>query len=235
MQKLLETNVYAGFFVRWVAFAIDSLLAAIIVGIASLPLSLAANGGASFLAAEILFDYSLIDIFKYIATAAYFVILTYFSHATLGKMILHLEVVTIDKEWTFLNILYRETIGRFLSSLLYIGYLVVLGTRRKQGFHDMLCDTGVVYKDMMAKNVVRQVPDMRMPAQQMPMQQVPGQQMSRQQAPMQQVPGQQMPGQQAPMQPPTEQVLPVVPIEEQSQAVDRQKTVQGNDTNAAEE
>ena len=147
MQNQLENKVYAGFFVRFIAYAIDSMIAALIVGIVKLPFSIAA-GGVSFLKANFIFNYSLLDVFTYIGIAAYFVLLTYFAHSTPGKLLFRLQVVTKDGEWTFINILYRETVGRFLSSLLCIGYLAVLVTKQKQGFHDMLCDTCVVYRDM---------------------------------------------------------------------------------------
>lgn len=147
MQNQLENKVYAGFFVRFIAYAIDSMIAALIVGIVKLPFSIAA-GGVSFLKANFIFEYSLLDVFTYIGIAAYFVLLTYFAHSTPGKLLFRLQVVTKDGEWTFINILYRETVGRFLSSLLCIGYLAVLVTKQRQGFHDMLCDTYVVYRDM---------------------------------------------------------------------------------------
>lgn len=142
--------VYAGFFVRLMAFAVDSLIAALIISIIGLPVAIRASfgGGSSFWTSNFIFDYSLIDVLKYLGVTAYFVLLTYFSHSTLGKMLFRLEVVTGDGEWTFVNILYRETVGRFLSSILNIGYLAVLVTQGKQGFHDMLCDTNVVYAKM---------------------------------------------------------------------------------------
>lgn len=148
MQNHLENRVYAGFFVRFVAFAIDSMIAAFIVGMVKLPFSIAAIAGAEFLNASFIFDYSFLDVLSYMGVAAYFVLLTYFSHSTPGKMLFRLEVVTSKAEWTFLNVLYRETIGRFLSSILCIGYFAVLVQTDKQGFHDMLCDTYVVYKNM---------------------------------------------------------------------------------------
>ena len=148
MQNQLENKVYAGFFVRFIAYAIDSMIAALLVGIVKLPFSIA-SGGVSFLKANFIFEYSLLDVFTYVGIAAYFVLLTYFAHSTPGKLLFRLQVVTKDGEWTFINILYRETIGRFLSSLLCIGYLAVIVTKQKQGFHDMLCDTYVVYRDMM--------------------------------------------------------------------------------------
>lgn len=150
MQNHLENKAYAGFFVRLAAFAVDSLLAAIVVGIVKLPFSIAAMSGAGFLKANFIFDYTVLDVISYAGVAAYFILLTYFAHSTPGKMLFRLEVVTQGGDWTFLNILYRETVGRFLSSLLCIGYLTVLVQKEKQGFHDMLCDTYVIYKNMMA-------------------------------------------------------------------------------------
>lgn len=150
MQNHLENKAYAGFFVRLAAFAVDSLLAAIMVGIVKLPFSIAAMGGAGFLKANFIFNYTVLDVISYVGVAAYFILLTYFAHSTPGKMLFRLEVVTQSGNWTFLNILYRETVGRFLSSLLCVGYLAVLVQKEKQGFHDMLCDTYVVYKNMVA-------------------------------------------------------------------------------------
>lgn len=148
MQNRLENKVYAGFFVRFVAFMIDSIIAALVVGIVKIPFSFAAAVGVGFLKANLIFEYTFLDVLGYVGVAAYFVLLTYFSHTTLGKMLFHLEVVTSKEDWTFVNILYRETVGRFLSSLLCVGYFAVLVQKDKQGFHDMLCDTYVVYKNM---------------------------------------------------------------------------------------
>lgn len=147
--------MYAGFFVRLIAFALDNLIAACIVGVVKFPFSIARMSGVGFLNANFIFDYSFLDVFSYLGVVAYFVLLTYFSHSTPGKMLMRLEVVTVDREWTFINILYRETIGRFLSGILCIGYLAVIVTKQKQGFHDMLCDTLVVYKNMMPKETVK--------------------------------------------------------------------------------
>lgn len=144
----MENKVYAGFFVRLIAFAIDSLIAALVVSTVKSPFTMAAASGVTFLEANFLFHYSFLDVLDYVAAAAYFVLLTYFTHTTPGKMAMRLEVITIDKEWTLLNVIYRETIGRFFSSLLCAGYFAVLVSEKKQGFHDMFCDTYVVYKGM---------------------------------------------------------------------------------------
>ena len=138
----------AGFFVRVVAYLIDSLIAFIAGGIIKAPFKLAAGAGLTALKANFIFQHSFIDVIGYVGMVSYFILMTYLTHTTLGKMLFNLEVVTKDGEWTFLNILYRETVGRFLSDILCIGYLAVIVSASKQGFHDMLCDTYVVYKNM---------------------------------------------------------------------------------------
>lgn len=144
--------MYAGFFVRLIAFAIDSLIAALVVSTVKSPFTMAAASGVDFLKANFLFHYSFLDVLDYVAAAAYFILLTYFTHTTPGKMAMRLEVITIDREWTLLNVIYRETIGRFFSSLLCAGYFAVLVSEKKQGFHDMFCDTYVVYKGMVPQD-----------------------------------------------------------------------------------
>lgn len=148
MQDRMENRVYAGFFVRMIAYLVDSLIAFVVGGIVKAPFGIAAGAGLSALRANFIFQYSVVDVMGYVGMVSYFVLITYLTHTTLGKMLFRLEVVTESGEWTFFNVLYRETVGRFLSNILCIGYLAVLVQAKHQGFHDMLCDTYVVYKDM---------------------------------------------------------------------------------------
>ena len=56
---------------------------------------------------------------------------------------------------TFLNVVYRETIGRFLSWFLAgVGYIMAGIDREKRGLHDMLCDTRVVYEKNIRVNLI---------------------------------------------------------------------------------
>lgn len=72
--------------------------------------------------------------------------MTYLTGATVGKRLMNLRVVACDdSKLTFVNVLYRETIGRYLSSLLFVGYLMIGVSETKQGLHDRLCDTQVIY------------------------------------------------------------------------------------------
>lgn len=97
----------------------------------------------------ILFKFSIWDIFLYLLGVLYFVTITYFTGRTLGKRLLNLKVISSSGEnLTFMNVLYRETIGRYLSSLMCLGYLLIGVDSQKRGLHDILCDTRVVYSNL---------------------------------------------------------------------------------------
>ena len=98
---------------------------------------------------DILFHYSLKDIILYALKVLYFIAFTYLTGTTLGKKAMNLRVVSKNPEekLTLFNVVYRETVGRFLCSLpVNIGYIVAGIDSEKRGFHDLLCDTRVVYQ-----------------------------------------------------------------------------------------
>ena len=72
---------------------------------------------------------------------------------TLGKYLLKIKVVSTDGQpLTFMSVLIRETVGRYLSTvILYIGYMLAGWNEEKQGLHDKIADTYVVYRDMSVK------------------------------------------------------------------------------------
>ena len=142
-------RVYAGFWARTAAFVIDCVIVWFLrLGVRfALFLSFGFVSDKNPLDATLLFQYSWKDGLLYAAGALYFVLGTYYAGATLGKKALNLRVVSADgKPLTFINVLFRETIGRFLSSfVLGIGYLLAGITVEKKALHDMLCDTRVIY------------------------------------------------------------------------------------------
>ncbi|WP_283608693.1 RDD family protein [Faecalispora anaeroviscerum] len=149
MQPLENnTTTPGGFFVRLTAYLIDLLLIGTILFVTvRLPLMLVqAQNPDSWFLSPILFRFSPYDIFLYLAASAYFIVMTYLTGATIGKRLMNLRVVACDdSKLTLVNVLYRETIGRYLSSLLFIGYLMIGASESKQGLHDRLCDTQVIY------------------------------------------------------------------------------------------
>ena len=142
---------YAGFGIRLLAYMIDNLIiGAVVLMIKFSFFVLNIILSSDIFANQILFQYTWTDIFIYISRALYFVLLTYFTSATLGKHILKLKVISTNDtgKYTFTDILYRETIGRFLSKfIIYAGYFLILVNKDKSALHDMLADTKVIYKN----------------------------------------------------------------------------------------
>ena len=144
--------VMAGFWKRVAAYLIDSMVVGVIGGIIGMMLGmliipLAAIGGdggaVALIGAQIAIQ--LISIAIYAAYYAFFHSSS--SQATLGKMAVGIKVVRTDG--TRISLL--RGIGRYFASLLSglilgIGFLMAAFTERKQGLHDILCDTLVVDK-----------------------------------------------------------------------------------------
>ncbi|MBQ2896547.1 MAG: RDD family protein [Oscillospiraceae bacterium] len=131
-------NCPASFWARAAALLIDRA----ILFLPLLPVRLGAwqSGGAVF------FRFTLAEVICAAVSILYFTLLTWRGGATLGKRCMNLQVVREDGEkLRFFNCLYRESIGRYLSSLFYIGYFLAAVDSRRQALHDMLCDTQVVY------------------------------------------------------------------------------------------
>lgn len=145
-ELIEQTNRnYAGFFPRMIAFGVDSLLA-FLVGLLFKLLPLVVEVvGVYDPTQPLLFTFSAYDIIAYVGATLYFVLLTYFKGATIGKRLMNLKVVTLSTRGKFLDILFRETIGRYLSSILCIGYVVGGFDIERRCFHDSLADTRVVY------------------------------------------------------------------------------------------
>ena len=94
----------------------------------------------TWIGGNILFHYTLKDILLYGFQVLYFILCTYLTGTTLGKRAMNLRVVSADgQKLTILNVVYRETIGRFLCSLsVGIGYIIAGVDREKRGLHDIL-------------------------------------------------------------------------------------------------
>lgn len=140
-----------GMGIRLLAYIIDNLILSITFLVINFLLSLITKSfDINILTNEILFQYTLTDIALYVIRCLYFVYETYYTSATIGKHIFRIKVVPINesKRMTFIDILYRETIGRYLSQvILCVGYFMIWFTKDKLTLHDRLCDTKVVYKD----------------------------------------------------------------------------------------
>jgi len=63
---------------------------------------------------------------------------------TVGKRALSLKVVDLDGKRISFGRATGRYFGKFLSGILYIGYLMIFWTKKKQGLHDMMANTLVI-------------------------------------------------------------------------------------------
>ena len=138
---------YGGFWVRVLAYIIDTLILVAVFfplififgtsNVETADMSFSANAQS---------DSPLLNLFLTIIALAYFVGFESSSvQGTPGKRAMGLVVTDLDGR----RISVLRAIGRYfakiLSSLiLFIGYIMVAFTERKQGLHDMICSTLVV-------------------------------------------------------------------------------------------
>ena len=148
MQNNTENQVYAGFFVRLAAYIIDWIIVGCVLLVVKFPLWIATVASPdNFIVKDFIFSYSVKDIVLYLLGVLYFILLTYFTGATLGTRAMRLRVVSSEqRKMTLFEVAYRETVGRFLSKIIiFIGYFMIGPDREKRALHDRLADTRVVY------------------------------------------------------------------------------------------
>lgn len=133
---------YAGFFLRLVAFTIDSVVAYsfsnIIMKIFQIKTDLTIMN---------------IEINPLIETGIcllYFFILTYLNKGqTLGKMAMGIRVISLnDEKLSFFDCLVREVFARYIQNFIKILYLIIGFSPNKQSLADMLVDTVVIKDDV---------------------------------------------------------------------------------------
>lgn len=133
----------ASFLSRAAAFIIDGLA---IWGLSQIiihpVLQLAGIGDAYFLTPML----SVANIATGVLYYLYFILMTYFAQATLGKMVTGITVVSRHPgKLSLSQVIFRELVGRYINNTLwYLPYLAVLFTERRIGLHDYFADTYVV-------------------------------------------------------------------------------------------
>ncbi|GGJ72720.1 putative RDD family membrane protein YckC [Anoxybacillus voinovskiensis] len=148
----LENNVditpsqpprYAGFWMRFWAYLLDLFVVGSIDRLVVYPvfrlLDLSVDKATMF---------SPIAIATAVVFYGYFVCMTKFFQQTVGKMVFGLKVVTMnDEPFTWFTVLFREVIGKFIAKfILFIGFLFVAFSEKKQGLHDQIADTTVIHE-----------------------------------------------------------------------------------------
>ncbi len=140
-------TIYAGFFPRLAAYLLDLLILGVLLLLFRFSAWIASmRYPDAFIFRDYVFEFSIYDMILYVLTAVYYVVTTYLLGGSLGKKIFHLKVVGQEKKLTFGQILYRETIAKYLSkAMVFVGYFIAGFTEKKTALHDILSDTYVVY------------------------------------------------------------------------------------------
>lgn len=160
LEDKLDYMSSASFMSRAVAFIIDILAIWGLSQIVIYPVvQLSGIGDLYFLTPML----SVANIASGILYFTYFILMTHFNQATLGKMITGITVVSRNADkLSFSQVIFRELVGRYINNfLLYLPYLLVLFTERRIGLHDYFADTYVVknsyyqYKREIKERIVR--------------------------------------------------------------------------------
>lgn len=139
-QKNMEYE-YAGFWMRFWAYLLDLVVIASIERLIIKPI---------FRVADLTFDSSMFSPFTIASVLIfylYFILMTKYFHATIGKMVFGLRVISLkESRLSWPTIIFREGIGRYISVLIKLLYLLVAFTPKKQALHDIFADTSVIYE-----------------------------------------------------------------------------------------
>jgi uncharacterized RDD family membrane protein YckC len=128
----MKQPVYGGFWIRFVAAFLDSLIIGIPAGITQF----------------VLVYFTGMRSLSYLVSLAAAVLVIYLDGikgGTPGKLILGMRIVNEKGEFIGIPMAILRYIGKILSSLiLFIGYFMIGWDARKQGLHDKIAKTYVV-------------------------------------------------------------------------------------------
>lgn len=141
-KATIQDLFFAGFWMRFWAYLLDILVIASINRLIVKPVFRIAD--ISIQGDSLFSPYTIAGA---VIFYLYFILMTKYFHATIGKMVFGLKVISLKEEklsWS--TILFREGIGRYISSFLKILYILIAFTPSKQGLHDIFADTTVIHE-----------------------------------------------------------------------------------------
>lgn len=139
---------YAGFWIRWIAAMVDGLVLGAGGFLAGFLVELVISGAIERVN-------NLVGQFISILISwIYYVWMTNSTQSTLGKMMVGLKVQSVDgQKLSFGKVVLRETIGKLISGIILgIGYIMAAFTEKKQGLHDFMAKSIVIYADPTKKH-----------------------------------------------------------------------------------
>jgi len=148
--------VYAGFWMRFIAVIIDSLVVGVVTGPITFIVQVGAGLGGGLIKdkgeinpgniAVIAGLLAFVVVFSVAVHALYEALLTASSkQATVGKMVFRMKVTDMEGKRISIPRAFGRHFAKYISSLtLLIGYLIQPFTARKQALHDIMAGTLVI-------------------------------------------------------------------------------------------
>ncbi|RJS91977.1 RDD family protein [Salinisphaera sp. Q1T1-3] len=142
----IRADVYPGFWRRASAGAIDAFVDVLIV-LVLVSWRLAPPANPVLQAILLAFNSTIA---RLVVTASYEALFSASRlRATPGKWLLGMAVVDENGDRISIGQAYGRAFGKYVSGLLFgVGYFMIAVTRRRQGLHDKLAGTRVVYRDV---------------------------------------------------------------------------------------
>jgi uncharacterized RDD family membrane protein YckC len=137
-------GAYAGFASRAVALIIDLAIDALLLTIISVTIRLLQEAVRYSELTVALLSWLQITM-SLSLLVGYFIFGWMLAGQTVGMALMGVRVVRTNGQYVTLWVAVRRLVGMLLSSILFLGYLWVLIDDRRQGLHDKLAGTYVIY------------------------------------------------------------------------------------------
>ena len=148
MQEDNLKGNYAGFVSRLIAYGIDiALITVILIVLTWLVNAVQELFGLGQLASmETILKILLSGAFALLFSASYFIVLWTLASQTPGKTLMGLRIVTTEGHPLTLGRSARRMLGYIVSmAAIFLGFVWILVDNRRQGWHDKIAGTFVIY------------------------------------------------------------------------------------------
>lgn len=133
MKKILVGTKYAGFWIRFLAAILDAIIIGIPIGLLQLGLAFATG------------IISLMYLLE-LAAIVFVIYMDGIKGGTPGKLILKLRIVNAQNQIIGIPTAILRYVCKILSGIILgIGFFMIAFTEKKQGLHDKLAKTYVIY------------------------------------------------------------------------------------------
>ena len=172
----MTTYPFAGFWRRFIAYMIDGFLISVILiiflivaGVAYF--SGAMSGNSRDLIARLTHPKTMALLTTWIWAFSLFINIAYFTYfhgttgRTPGKMLLGLQVVSVNGAPISYGVAFLRSIGYLVSSFVFcLGYIWVGFDKKKQGWHDKIAGTVVIIRELQGNRAGISIPEKSVPA-----------------------------------------------------------------------